>query len=90
MARPDGEEFRIDIDIEHAQREAERVREMLAALRRRHDLSRYEYTTIVRIMPGGDTFAHPVLTLGNRFADSEDLLLSTYLHEQMQDRKSVV
>ena len=83
MARPDGEEFRIDIDVEHAQREAERVREMLAALRRRHDLSRYEYTSIVRIMPGGDTFAHPVLTLGNRFADSEDLLLSTYLHEQM-------
>lgn len=83
MARPDGEEFRIDIDIEHAQREAERVREMLAALRRRHDLSRYEYTSVVRIMPGGDTFAHPVLTLGNRFAESEDLLLSTYLHEQM-------
>ena len=24
-----------------------------------------------------------MLTLGNRFADSEDLLLSTYLHEQM-------
>jgi hypothetical protein len=83
VARPGGEEFRIDIDIEHAQREAERVRGMLAALRRRHDLSRYEYTTIVRIMPGGDTFAHPVLTLGNRFAESEDLLLSTYLHEQM-------
>ena len=83
MARPGGEEFRIDIDVEHAQREAERVRDMLAALRRRHDLSRYEYTTVVRIMPGGDTFAHPVLTLGNRFAESEDLLLSTYLHEQM-------
>ena len=63
MARPGGEEFRIDIDVEHAQREAERVRDMLAALRRRHDLSRYEYTTVVRIMPGGDTFAHPVLTL---------------------------
>ena len=30
---------------------------MLVALRRRHDLSRYEYTTIVRIVPGGDTFA---------------------------------
>ena len=83
MARSDGQEFRIDIDVEHAQREAERVRDMLAALRRRHDLARYEYTTIVRIMPGGDTFAHPVLTLGNRFAENEDLLLSTYLHEQM-------
>ena len=25
----------------------------------------------------------PMLTLGNRFADNEDMLLSTYLHEQM-------
>jgi hypothetical protein len=38
---------------------------------------------VVRIVPGGDTYARPILTLGNRFADSEDLLLSTYLHEQM-------
>ena len=30
--------FRIDLDLEHAQREGERVRAMLAALRRRHDL----------------------------------------------------
>ena len=56
---------------------------MLQALRRRHDLSRFEYTRIVRIVPGGDTFSHPMLTLGNRFAENEDLLLSTYLHEQM-------
>jgi hypothetical protein len=83
VARADGEAFRIDIDVEHAQREAARVHDMLVALRRRHDLSRYEYTSVVRIMPGGDTFAHPVLTLGNRFAENEDLLLSTYLHEQM-------
>ena len=83
MAEGGQNEFRIDIDLEHAQREAERVRDLLAALRRRHDLARYEYTTIIRIVPGGDTFAHPVLTLGNRFAENEDLLLSTYLHEQM-------
>ena len=74
---------RIEIDLDFAQREGERVRAMLAALRRRHDLSRYEYTHEVRIVPGGDTFSHPILTLGNRFAASEDLLLSTYLHEQM-------
>ena len=59
------------------------MRDMLRALRRRHDLSRFEYTRLVRIMPGGDTFSHPMLTLGNRFAENEDLLLSTYLHEQM-------
>ena len=83
MRRPRPEDFRIDVDLEHAQREGERVRALLEALRRRHDLARYEYTRLVRIVPGSDTFAHPILTLGNRFADSEDLLLSTYLHEQM-------
>jgi hypothetical protein len=81
--RLQNEHFRIDVDLEHAQREGERVRGLLEALRRRHDLGRYEYTQLVRIVPGSDTFAHPILTLGNRFADSEDLLLSTYLHEQM-------
>ena len=80
---PTGEGFRIDLDLDHARREAERVRDMLQALRRRHDLSRFEYTRMVRIVPGGDTFSHPMLTLGNRFAENEDTLLSTYLHEQM-------
>ena len=83
MPRVKSEGFRIDVDLDHARREGERVRALLAALRRRHDLSRYEYTRIVRIVPGGETFSHPMLTLGNRFADNEDLLLSTYLHEQM-------
>lgn len=81
MARPD--DLHIDIDLDFARSEAERIHALLLALRRRHDLSRYEYTRVVRIVPGGDTFAHPVLTLGNRFAGSEDQLLSTYLHEQM-------
>jgi hypothetical protein len=75
--------FRIDVDLDHARREGERVSNLLAALRRRHDLARFEYTSIVRIVPGGDTFAFPVHTLGNRFTQHEDILLSTYLHEQM-------
>jgi len=83
VPRQSSDGLRIDLDLEHARREAERVRDMLRALRRRHDLSRYEYTRVVRIVPGSDTFSHPILTLGNRFADNEDLLLSTYLHEQM-------
>jgi hypothetical protein len=77
------EDVRIDVDLDHARREGKRVRDLLQALRRRHDLSRYEYTRVVRIVPGGETFSHPLLTLGNRFSDTEDLLLSTYLHEQM-------
>jgi len=81
VATPDG--IHIDIDLDFAKAEAQRIQALLEALRRRHDLTRYEYTRVVRIVPGGDTFAHPILTLGNRFAGSEDQLLSTYLHEQM-------
>jgi hypothetical protein len=83
VARGLNDGFHLDIDLDFARREADRIAALLQALRRRHDLSRYEYTRVVRIVPGGDTFAHPVLTLGNRFADTEDQLLSTYLHEQM-------
>lgn len=56
---------------------------MLAALRKRHDLERYEFTRLVQIQPAGATRSHPILTLGTRFADTEDMLLATYLHEQM-------
>jgi hypothetical protein len=76
-------EFRIDIDLGHAEREAARIRDLLAALRQRHDLTRYEYTRLVQIVPAGPTHSHPILTLGTRFAESEDHLLATYLHEQM-------
>ena len=75
--------FRVLIDLTHAEREAERVAGLLSALRKRHDLARFEYTRLVQIQPAGATHSHPVLTLGTRFAETEDLLLSTYLHEQM-------
>lgn len=77
------DDFRIDIDLAHAEREAARIRDWLLALRRRHDLARYEYTRLVQVVPAGPTHSHPILTLGTRFADTEDQLLATYLHEQM-------
>lgn len=79
----DADDHRIDIDLSHAEREAERIRGLLVALRKRHDLARYEYTRHVQIVPAGPTYSHPILTLGTRFAETEDLLLATYLHEQM-------
>jgi hypothetical protein len=82
MAGPD-DDVRVDIDLGEAEREADRIRTWLIALRRRHDLARFEYTRHVRIVPAGPTYSHPILTLGTRFTETEDLLLSTYLHEQM-------
>jgi hypothetical protein len=78
-----GDDVRILIELDHAEREAKRVADLLAALRKRHDLARFEFTKLVRVQPAGPTHSHPILTLGTRFAESEDLLLSTYLHEQM-------
>ncbi len=80
----DQDGFRIDVDLEEAARVAERVRGWLVSLRQRHhDLARFEYTRLVRIVPASATYSHPILTLGTRFAESEDHLLATYLHEQM-------
>jgi hypothetical protein len=75
--------FRIDTDLDHAAREAARVGAWLMALRQRHDLSAYEYTRHVQIVPAGTTHSHPILTLGTRFMETEDHVLATYLHEQM-------
>jgi hypothetical protein len=75
--------FRIDTDLEHAAREAQRVRNWLGALRQRHNLAPYEYTRHVQVVPASATYSHPILTLGTRFTDTEDHLLATYLHEQM-------
>lgn len=75
--------FRIDIDLEHAEREAKRIAKWLGGLRARHDLTRYEYTRYIRIVPASTTHSHPMLTLGTRFTETEDHLLATYLHEQM-------
>ncbi|MGE0765137.1 MAG: hypothetical protein AB7L90_01615 [Hyphomicrobiaceae bacterium] len=77
------DDVRILIELDHAEREGKRVAELLSALRKRHDLGRFEFTKLVRVQPAGPTHSHPILTLGTRFAETEDLLLSTYLHEQM-------
>ena len=52
-AMPRGDDFRIDIELDHAEREAARIRALLSALRVRHDLARFEFTRHVRIVPAG-------------------------------------
>ncbi|MCF4124436.1 hypothetical protein [Methylobacterium sp. SyP6R] len=73
---------RIDIDLSAAQALAENLRNTLVALRGRYDLERYEYTRTIRIVPTGQAYSHPVLTL-NTSVRGENPILCTYLHEQM-------
>ena len=81
-ARPVGQ-FRVEIDLETAQRTAKEARDLLLELRERYDLSKWEYTRTVRVAPLERSHSHPVLTLNVYHARDEDAFLSTYLHEQI-------
>ena len=72
----------LEIDLNPARQNAERVRDMLIALRQRFDLSPFEYCKQVRIAPTRIPYSHPHITLSSLVFD--DLGLATmYLHEQM-------
>ena len=72
----------VQLDFASVQRAAERVRDMLVDLRKRHDLARFEYAKQVRIAPTEIPHSHPKITL-NTWVHDDLSLLSTYLHEQM-------
>jgi hypothetical protein len=75
-------DIEVTLDFSSVQRAAERVRDMLADLRRRYDLARLEYAKQVRIAPTEIPHSHPKITL-NTWVRDDLSLLSTYLHEQM-------
>jgi hypothetical protein len=59
------------------------TRDQLVRLLRTHDLSQWFITNDVRIEQGVVPHSHPVLTLNTRHVDNDDLLLATFLHEQL-------
>ncbi len=72
----------IEIDLNPARQSAERIRDMLIALRQRFDLSPFEYCRQVRIAPTHIPFSHPHITLSS-FVFNDLGLTAMYLHEQM-------
>src|SRR5262245_62019290 len=58
------------------------TREQLERLLATYDLSPWIYTKSVVIDERAIPFSHPVLTLHTRHAKDDDLLLSTFVHEQ--------
>lgn len=59
------------------------TREQLQRLLAMYDLSPWIYTKSVVIDERAIPFSHPVLTLHTRHAKDDDLLVSTFLHEQL-------
>lgn len=73
----------IEITLKHGiPREAE-TREQLLRLLKNYDLSKWIFTKSISIDETSIPHSHPVLTLHARHLRDDDLLLSTFVHEQL-------
>src|SRR5688572_7778003 len=75
----------IQIELKKGSPEEVRTRDQLQRLLREHDLERWLFTRKVMIdgSPNLIPHSHPVLTLSTRHLKDDDLLLSTFVHEQL-------
>jgi hypothetical protein len=73
----------LDVSLAHGSEAEQRTKLQLQALLTKHDLSRWIYTRRIAIEARAIPHSHPTLTLNTRHLDRSDLLLSTFVHEQM-------
>jgi hypothetical protein len=73
----------LNITLKHGTRAEAQTREQLQRLVATYDVSPWIYTKSVVIDQRAIPFSHPVLTLHTRHAKDDELLLSTFVHEQL-------
>jgi hypothetical protein len=72
----------IDITLKQGTTGEAQTRDQLRRLLTTYDVSPWIYTRSVVIDERAIPFSHPVLTLHTRHQQDDDLLLSTFVHEQ--------
>lgn len=72
----------IDIALESGSRREAQTRDQLQRLLKTYDVSPWIYTKSIRIDERAIPHSHPVLTLHTRHLKDDELLLSTFVHEQ--------
>jgi len=75
----------IEVTTENSEKDELATVELLQTLRKAHDTGKWEFTDKVHIKKKTIPHSHPILTLHTRHTSNaqKDLLLSTYLHEQI-------
>ena len=73
----------VKITLKHGTDGEARTKAQLERVLRDFDLGKYTFTREVVIEAQAINHAFPVLTLNVRFADSEDELMSSFVHEQL-------
>jgi hypothetical protein len=72
----------LEITLKQGTADEARTRDQLRRLLATYDVSPWIYTTSIVIDERAIPFSHPVLTLHTRHAKDDDLLLSSFVHEQ--------
>ncbi|MCU1382361.1 MAG: hypothetical protein JWL71_1058 [Acidobacteria bacterium] len=73
----------LDITLKQGSHAEAQTREQLQRLLKAYDVSRWIFTTSISIDEKSIPHSHPVLTLHARHVHDEELLLSTFVHEQL-------
>jgi hypothetical protein len=74
---------KMKITLAHGTEREARTKAQLERVLSDYDLGKYTFTHEVVIEEQAINHAFPILTLNARFADSEDELLSSFVHEQL-------
>jgi hypothetical protein len=74
---------RIEISLKNNSREESQTRDQLQRLVKTYDLSQWIFTKSILIDEKAIPHSHPILTLHTRHLKDDDLLLSTFVHEQL-------
>lgn len=74
---------KLEIALKHGTQNEARTRDQLQRLMATYDLSPWIYTKSIVVDERAIPFSHPVLTIHTRHAKDDELLLSTFVHEQL-------
>src|SRR4030095_12466161 len=74
---------KIDISLKNGSAGEIQTRDQLQRLLKTYDLSKWIFTRSILIDEKAIPHSHPVLTLHTRHLKDDDLLLSTFVHEQL-------
>jgi len=72
----------IEIALKHGSKVEQQTRDQLQRLLRAYDLAKWTFTKSILIDEESIPHSHPVLTLSARHVKDDELLLSTFVHEQ--------
>ena len=73
----------MNISLVHDSEPERQTRAQLDRILRNYDASKWIFTKKISIETGAIPHSHPVLTLNSRHLKNDNLLLSTFLHEQI-------